>query len=125
MEPATAAPIADAVRERSGMAIPIASAAQTPEPLPRTLILIGNPAKFALISEAMGEEVEGLPLMEAASLAVEAVKELLDQLKIPIRLRDYGISKKDIPKLGAGAMKASRHFVPNPRNLTKKDVGEI
>ncbi|MCK5554376.1 MAG: iron-containing alcohol dehydrogenase [Deltaproteobacteria bacterium] len=94
-------------------------------PYVMTFNLIGNPAKFALISEAMGEEVEGLPLMEAASLAVEAVKELLDQLKIPIRLRDYGISKKDIPKLVAGAMKASRHFVPNPRNLTKKDVGEI
>jgi alcohol dehydrogenase len=38
-----------------------------------TFNLIGNPAKFALISEAMGKEVEGLPLMEAASLAVEAV----------------------------------------------------
>jgi alcohol dehydrogenase class IV len=56
---------------------------------------------------------------------VEAVKELLGHLNIPIRLRDYGISKKDIPTLVAGAMKASRHFVPNPRNLTEKDVGEI
>jgi alcohol dehydrogenase class IV len=94
-------------------------------PYVMTFNLIGNPAKFALIAEAMGEEVEGLPLMEAASLAVEAVKELLGHLNIPIRLRDYGISKKDIPTLVAGAMKVSRHFVPNPRNVTEKDVEEI
>ena len=87
--------------------------------------LIGNPAKFALIAEAMGEEVEGLPLMEAASLAVEAVKELLGHLNIPIRLRDYGIPQKDIPKLVNGAMKASRLFALNPRNVTREDVDEI
>jgi alcohol dehydrogenase class IV len=90
-----------------------------------TFNLIGNPAKFALIAEAMGEEVEELPLMEAASLAVEAIKELLGHLNIPIRLREYGISKNDIPTLVAGAMKVSRHFVPNPRNVTEKDVEEI
>jgi len=87
--------------------------------------LIGNPTKFSQITEAMGEEVEGLSPMEAASLAVEAVKELLSQLKIPIQLRDYGISEKDIPKLVEGAMNVSRLFVPNPRDLTQEDVEEI
>jgi alcohol dehydrogenase class IV len=87
--------------------------------------LIGNPVKFAQIAEAMGEEVEGLSDMEAATLAVEAVKELLGQLKIPIRLRDYDIPQKDIPKLVEGAMKVSRLFVFNPRDLTQEDVEEI
>jgi alcohol dehydrogenase class IV len=87
--------------------------------------LIGNATKFALIAEALGEEVEGLSPMEAAGLAVEAVKELLSQLKISIRLRDYDIPEKDISKLVEGAMKVSRLFVPNPRNLTKEDVEEI
>ena len=87
--------------------------------------LIGNPTKFAQIAEAMGEEVEGLSPMEAAPLAVEAVKELLNQLKIPIQLRDYGIPEKDIPKLVEGGMKVSRLFVPNPRNLTQEDVDEV
>jgi hypothetical protein len=41
-----------------------------------------------MVPQTMGEEVEALHLMEAASLAVEAVKELLAQLKIPIRLTD-------------------------------------
>ena len=63
--------------------------------------------------------------MEAAALAVEAVKELLSQVKIPIRLRDYDIPQKDIPKLVQGGMKVSRLFVPNPRNLTREDVEEI
>jgi len=87
--------------------------------------LIGNPTRFAQIAEAMGEEVEGLSPMEAAPLAVEAVKELLNQLKIPIQLRDYGIPEKDIPKLVEGGMKVSRLFVPNPRNLTQEDVDEV
>ncbi len=87
--------------------------------------LIGNPVKFAQIAEAMGEEVEGLSDMEAATLAVDAVKELLDQLKIPIQLRDYDIPQKDIPRLVEGAMKVSRLFVFNPRNLTQDDVEEI
>jgi alcohol dehydrogenase class IV len=87
--------------------------------------LIGNATKFALIAEALGEEPEGLSPMEAAGLAVEAVKELLSQLKISIRLRDYDIPEKDIPKLVEGAMKVSRLFVPNPRNLTKEDVEDI
>jgi len=95
--------------------------------LPHTMSfnLIGSPAKFAMIAEAMGEEVEGLSPMEAAALAVEAVKELLDQIKIPIRLRDYGIPQKDIPTLVNGAMKVSRLFVLNPRNVTREDVEEI
>jgi alcohol dehydrogenase class IV len=87
--------------------------------------LIGNPTKFASIAEAMGEEVEGLSPMEAGALAVEAVKELLNQLKISIRLRDYDIPQKDILKLVKGSMKISRLFVPNPRNLTQEDVEEI
>jgi alcohol dehydrogenase class IV len=90
-----------------------------------TFNLMGNPAKFAWIAEAMGEEVGGLSPMEGAALAVEAVKELLSQIKIPIRLRDYDIPEKDIPKLVEGGMKVSRLFVPNPRNLTQEDVEEI
>lgn len=90
-----------------------------------TYNLIGNPTKFAWIAEAMGEEVEGLSPMEAGALAVEAVKELLNQLKISIRLRDYDIPEKDIPALVEGAMKVSHLFVPNPRNLSREDVEEI
>jgi alcohol dehydrogenase class IV len=90
-----------------------------------TYNLIGNPTKFAWIAEAMGEEVEGLSPMEAGALAVEAVKELLNQLNISIRLRDYDIPQKEIPKLVEGTMTVSRLFVPNPRNLTQEDVEEI
>jgi alcohol dehydrogenase class IV len=87
--------------------------------------LMGNPVKFAEITEAMGQEVDGLSDMEAATLAVDAVKELLGLLKIPIRLRDYDIPQEDIPKLVEGAMKVSRLFAFNPRDLTQEDVDEI
>lgn len=87
--------------------------------------LIGNPTKFAQITGAMGEEVEGLSGMEAGPLALEAVKELLSQLKIPICLRDYGIPQKDNLDWPDGAMNLSHLFVPNPRNVTPEDVEEI
>jgi alcohol dehydrogenase class IV len=87
--------------------------------------LMGNPTNFVRIAETMGKRVEGLSTMEASHLAVEAVKELLIGLNIPIQLKDYGISQKDISKLVEGAMKVSRLFAFNPRNLIREDIEEI
>jgi alcohol dehydrogenase class IV len=85
----------------------------------------GNLQKFARIAEAMGEKVEELPLYEAAERSVEAVKKLLTMVQIPFRLSQHGISRDDLPSLVAGGMKQARLFVPNPRDLTEKDVRTI
>jgi alcohol dehydrogenase class IV len=50
---------------------------------------------------------------------------LLEIVDIPCRLRDYGANEADIPALTEGGMKISRLFVPNPRNMTEKDVKNI
>jgi alcohol dehydrogenase class IV len=84
--------------------------------------LSGNPEKYASIAALMGKRTEGLSAVKGALLATEAVQELLEVLRIPYRLRDYGISKKDFPKFVEGAMKFARLFVPNPRDLTEEDV---
>jgi alcohol dehydrogenase class IV len=84
--------------------------------------LSGNPEKYAIVAAFMGKRTEGLPAMKGAVLAIEAVQELLETVQIPYRLRDYGISKKDFPKCVEGAMRFSRLFVPNPRDLTEQDV---
>jgi alcohol dehydrogenase class IV len=86
---------------------------------------IGNPFKFGQIAQAMGENVSGLPLYEAAEKSIYAVKKLLEALHISMRLSDYGVSKEKLPKLVEGAMKQARLFPPNPRNLTKEDVKNI
>ena len=84
--------------------------------------LSGNPEKYANVAAFMGKRVEGIPAMKGALLALEAIQELLETLQIPYRLRDYGISKKDLPKFVEGAMRFARLFVPNPRDLTAQDV---
>ena len=86
---------------------------------------IGNPFKFGQIAQAMGENVNGLPLYEAAEKSIDAVKKLLEALHISMRLSDYGVSKEKLPNLVEGAMKQARLFPPNPRSLTREDVKNI
>jgi alcohol dehydrogenase class IV len=84
--------------------------------------LPGSPEKYAMIAGLMGRDVEGLSVMEAADLSVEAVEDLLSTVEISYRLRDYGIPKEAIPKLVEGGMKFARLFAFNPRDLNEKDV---
>jgi len=87
--------------------------------------LSGNPEKFAQIASFMGKEVDGLSAMEAAQEAVTAVQELLKTIQVPFRLRDYGIPKDDIPKLTNAAMRESRLFSFNPRDVQEDDVRSL
>lgn len=84
--------------------------------------LIGSSQKYARIAAMMGRDVGGLSLLEAAGRSVEAVKELLRSIRVSFQLGDYGIPRKDIPRLVQGAMKQARLFVPNPRDLAEDDV---
>jgi len=87
--------------------------------------LCGNPQKFARIAELLGQDILGLHVREAANLAVEAVKDLLDTIQLSYRLRDYSIPHDDLPKLVRGGMAQTRLFVPNPRDLTEDDIAGI
>jgi alcohol dehydrogenase class IV len=87
--------------------------------------LPGSPERYARIAELMGKDTEGYALSEAADLAVEAIQELLDTIKVSCQIQDYGIPEADLPKLAAGAMKQARLFVPNPRDLNEEDVVSI
>ncbi len=84
--------------------------------------LSGSPAKYARIAQLLGQAIEGYSPFEAAGLAVDAIKELLDTISVSCRLSDYGISIEDLPMLVDGGMKQARLFELNPRDLTKKDV---
>ncbi len=86
---------------------------------------IGNLKKYAAIAQAMGENTEGLTLYQAAEKLVSSIFRLLENVNIPAKLSDYGVTQADIPSLVEGGMKISRLFVPNPRNLTEDDVKDI
>lgn len=86
---------------------------------------IGSLNKYAHITQIMGESIEGLSAYQAAEKLVTCINRLLEVLNIPTKISDYGVSRKDIPKLVEGGMKLSRLFVQNPRDLTEKDVKNI
>ena len=86
---------------------------------------IGNRSRYALIAEMMGKREVTIDLRAGVARAVEAVIQLLDDVQISYHLKDYGIPKEAIPKLVEGGMKQARLFVPNPRDLSEKDVEAI
>jgi len=83
------------------------------------------PEKFIRIAEAFGERTEGLPEMEAARLAVKAVRALLDDLGISCKLSSYDVPREEIPALAKAAMAAARLISNNPRKVTEKEVIEL
>lgn len=84
--------------------------------------LSGNYEKYGEIASAMGEPVTGLSPQEAARKSVEAVKNLLTAVNIPWDLSAYQIPRSALPKLVEGGMKQARLFIPNPRDLSEKEV---
>ena len=86
--------------------------------------LIGNPRKFVDIAYAMGENVSGMTVMEAAMLAPEAVKNLAIDIDAPRNLETVGAKRESIPKMAEDGMK-SGHLAVNPRQVSIEDVVEI
>jgi alcohol dehydrogenase len=84
--------------------------------------LIGNPEKHADIAAALGEDTDGLTPMEAARLAVDAVRELADDVGIPRTLREVGVTDAVLESLTDGAMKATLGVGLNPRRPTRDQV---
>lgn len=87
--------------------------------------LPGALEKFTVIAEVMGEETDGLPLREAAFLALEAVEALIEDCGIDSDLSDFDISEKDFSELAKVAMTVARPLENNPRKVTLKDAIDI
>jgi alcohol dehydrogenase len=86
---------------------------------------LGNLEKFAKMAEYLGENITGLSTREAANAAVEAMRTLAADLRIPDHLSEFGIKDEDITELAEGVMKVTRLLANNPRELTQKDAEAI
>jgi alcohol dehydrogenase len=84
--------------------------------------LMACPEKFINIAKAFDENTDGLNKMEAAGLAVKAVKGLLDDFGISYRLSSYDIPRETIPDLAKATISAARLISNNPRSVSEKDV---
>jgi alcohol dehydrogenase class IV len=87
--------------------------------------LPGNLEKFADIAEVMGEIVDGLPLREAAYLAVEAVKTLIEDCGITTTLEDLEIPEADFPELAKVAITVARPLANNPCRMTIEEMVDL
>ena len=87
----------------------------------------GNPRKYADIAVALGENIEGLPLLDAAYRAAEAVKRLNQDLKVPT-LRELGLEEKKFNQVVNQMAKdaiASGSPGNNPRRATPEEIVEL
>jgi len=76
------------------------------------------------IARIFGENVEGLPPMEAAAKSVKAVKSLLRDISITQGLRDWKVTEDGLAQIAAKAIK-SDNVRSNPRRTTEADLIRI
>ena len=86
--------------------------------------MIACPERFADIAIAMGENIEGLSVIEAADLAMKSIKRLSQDVGIPSGLRELGVKEEDLPTLADNALKDACGLT-NPRIATKDDIVQI
>gem|GEM_PF-1911 len=86
--------------------------------------LIACVERFADIAAVMGENIAGLSSRAAASAAIEAIKQLSEDVGIPSGLRELGVREKDLHTMAENAMKDACSFT-NPRTATLEDVMDI
>ena len=82
------------------------------------------PERFRDIAVAMGEDVTGLSVMEAAELSVVAVRQLIKDIGLAKGLGQIGLREEFIPLLSENALKDAC-LVTNPRPASREDIAAI
>lgn len=86
--------------------------------------LLANPKRFVDIAVAMGENIEGLSIRDAADKALASIEKLASDIGIPSGLTALGVKEADIAVMAGNAMKDACSFT-NPRTATLEDVVQI
>ena len=83
---------------------------------------LSNLCKFAAVAEALGEPIAGLSPRAAAAKSAEACRLLSLDVGIPQRMREVGIRQEHIGALVDGAMKMTRLWANNPRQVSAEEA---
>jgi len=86
--------------------------------------LSANPKRHAEVARALGITWNGKDEY-IASTGIDMIVSISKACKIPQKLSEIGVSKKDIPELADIAMKVTRLLKNNPREVTKEDAINI
>lgn len=86
--------------------------------------LTSMPNKYVQIAKALGEDIANITVVEAAIKAIEGVRKLLFDLKVPQKLSDYKIDKENLPIISSVARRYQfMNFTPLP--ISKEDILNI
>ena len=83
--------------------------------------IISNPQRFADIAEFMGENIEGLSVMDAAQKAIDAMRRLATDIGIPTSLKEMGVKEEDFDIMATNAL-LDGNAGSNPRKGNKQDI---
>lgn len=86
--------------------------------------LIASPERFVDIAEALGENIEGLSVRQAANVAIESIKQLSKDIGIPSSLTELGVKEEDLKTMAENAMKDATSLT-NPRTAKLEDIIQI
>jgi len=86
--------------------------------------LIACPERFADIAVALGENISGLTVMEAAEKAIKAIRKLSASIGIPSGLKALNVKEADLKVMAENAKKDACQFT-NPRKATLEQVIDI
>ena len=118
-----------------GLARPLGAYFHVPHGLSNAMFLVKGmeytlpacPHKYAKVAQAMGENISGLTVSEAAEKSVAFVRRLCKILKVPT-IVEFGIDKDRylqlVPQLAADGIASGSHNL-NPRTPTKDELIEI
>ncbi len=83
--------------------------------------IISNPQRFADIAEFMGENIDGLSVMDAAYKAIDAMRRLASDVGIPASLKEMGVKEEDFELMAENALRDG-NAGSNPRKGNKNDI---
>lgn len=86
--------------------------------------LPAKPERFAHIAEAMGADIRGLSVEQAAEKALELVEQLAADLGVPKYLDDIGATKDQIPAMVERAL-GDHPITMNPRPIGAEEVTKL
>jgi alcohol dehydrogenase len=81
--------------------------------------------EFAAVARLLGEDTAGLGETEAAQKAIAAVEKLRQDIGIPTRLRDLGVSEGQLRGFAEKAFAVKRILRVNPREVTVESLEGI
>lgn len=83
--------------------------------------IMSNPQRFADIAEFMGENIDGLSVLDAADLAISAMARLAKDVGIPSSLKEMGVKEEDFELMAENALNDG-NAGSNPRKGNKQDI---